>query len=81
MPLEITDEIIDAIIQNEGRHLDRPRKPHASARAPQAPKNMAALKPAWAELPPGTAEDPAATNQDENPGHVRLRGQTPGLKR
>jgi len=56
MPSSITDEIIDAIIQNEQRHGCRPRERHASARPPQAAGNLACLKPEWSQLPPGWAE-------------------------
>jgi hypothetical protein len=56
MSVSITDEIIDAIIQNEGRH----RCQAAKAR-PEVPgsRRMADLKPAWSQLPPGAMPDGA----------------------
>jgi hypothetical protein len=57
MSCSITDEIIDAIIQNEQRHVCRPRGRHASVRLPQAAGNLASLKPEWSQLPPGWAEN------------------------
>jgi hypothetical protein len=45
----ITDEIIDAIIQNEHRHVCRPGQP---PRLVRAPRNLASLKPDWSQLPP-----------------------------
>ena len=47
-----TDEIIDAIIQNDRRHVGRPRKP-LPAWLPKDAWNLAALKPDWGQLPPG----------------------------
>jgi hypothetical protein len=50
MSVTITDEIIDAIIQNEHRHVcRRPRRP---AGVPRAPRSIACLKPDWSQLPP-----------------------------
>ena len=49
--VSITDEIIDAIIQNEQRHVCRP----ARTRRPPAPRSMASLRPDWGQPPP---EDP-----------------------
>jgi hypothetical protein len=57
MSVSITDEIIDAIIQNERRHVGRPGQTPASARAPQGPRSMACLKPDWGQLPPDSRED------------------------
>jgi len=57
MPSLITDEIIDAIIQNERRHVCRAVTPHPSARALQETRNLALLRPDWTQLPPGWAED------------------------
>ena len=56
MSCSITDEIIDAIIQNEQRHVCRPRERHAPVRLPQAAGNLACQKPEWSQLPPGWAE-------------------------
>ncbi|MDR3670883.1 MAG: hypothetical protein P4L36_08565 [Holophaga sp.] len=47
--VSITDEIIDAIIQNENRHVCRPGRQRGPARAPQS---TADLKPDWGQLPP-----------------------------
>jgi hypothetical protein len=60
MFVSITDEIIDAIIQNENRHVCRPGRLNRSARAPQAPSNMASLKPDWSQLPPSAAGEGSA---------------------
>jgi hypothetical protein len=49
MFVSITEEIIDAIIQNEGRRVGQPRKPFPVARAP---RNLADLKPEWGQVPP-----------------------------
>ena len=57
MSCSITDEIIDAIIQNEQRHVCSPRERRAWARLPRAAGNLACLKPEWAQLPPGWAEE------------------------
>ena len=57
MPSQITDEIIDAIIQNEGRHLGRSGKSHPPVRTLLATRNLACLKPDWTQLPPGWAEE------------------------
>ena len=47
--VSITDEIIDAIIQNEHRHVCRPgRRPGPD----RAPRSRAELKPDWGQLPP-----------------------------
>jgi hypothetical protein len=54
MSVSITDEIIDAIIQNEGRHPFRPAKPRSET---LGPRRMADLKPAWSQLPPGAMPD------------------------
>jgi hypothetical protein len=59
MSVSITDEIIDAIIQNEGRHVCRPGQLPRSARAPQGPRSMASLKPDWGQLPPGSPREEA----------------------
>ena len=59
MPCSITDEIIDAIIQNEHRHVGRSRERFPSARTLQAAGNVACVKPEWSQLPPGWAEDPS----------------------
>ena len=58
MPFEVTNQIIDAILHNEGRHLGREARPRPEARtgariAP-APKSMANLKPDWCQVPPET---------------------------
>ncbi len=58
----ITDEIIDAIIQNERRHLCRPPAGLPYPRHPQALGDRSLLKPDWGQLPPDAAEDPAATD-------------------
>jgi hypothetical protein len=42
--ISITDEIIDAIIQNERRHVGRPRKPLPSAWVPETSWNLAFSK-------------------------------------
>jgi len=58
MPISLTDEIIDAIIQNEGHHLGLPRlgsAPHrgpAVPRYPALPRTDSQLAAAWTE-PPG----------------------------
>ncbi len=57
MPHSITDEIIDAIIQNEQRHVCRPRERQAWPRTLQAAGNPASARPEWSQLPPGWAED------------------------
>jgi hypothetical protein len=51
--MSITDEIIDAIIQNENRHVCRQPRP---VRAPQATRNRADLKPDWGQLPPDATD-------------------------
>lgn len=56
MSCTITDEIIDAIIQNEKRHVCHPRELHAAARPSQVAGNLACLKPEWGQFPPGWAE-------------------------
>jgi len=63
MSCSITDEIIDAIIQNEQRHAGRARGRQAPARTPQATGNLACLKPEWGQLPPGWAEDPGTPDR------------------
>lgn len=74
MPFSITDEIIDAIIQNEHRHVCRPRLRHPSPRALQATGNRARLKPDWTQLPPGDnlkallPDEPQATRLSSRPG-------------
>jgi len=60
MPFSITDEIIDAIIKNEHRHVCRPCRPYPSPRALQTTGNRARLKPDWAQLPPGEHPESAA---------------------
>jgi hypothetical protein len=60
MAIRITDEIIDAIIQNEHRHVCRLAAGRPFPRTPWAPCNRADLRPDWIQLPPGVADDPAA---------------------
>jgi hypothetical protein len=57
----ITDEIIDAIIQNEGRHLEHPRAQRASAWVP-------ARRPA---APPGPGPERAPRLAGEDPDPCR----------
>jgi hypothetical protein len=54
MNVSITDEIIDAMIQNEQRLSGRPRKPIPIpvTWAPQGSRNLSVLKPDWTQLPP-----------------------------
>ena len=56
MSVSITDEIIDAIIQNETRHGLRPGRQQRFAPAPRTSGNRAELKPDWGQLPPGALE-------------------------
>lgn len=57
MTLSITDEIIDAIIQNQGCHIDRPdRKQRFLSWRPRI--HFAVLKPDWVSLPADTIDDP-----------------------
>lgn len=56
MPLQLIDQIIDATLQNERRPL-RPGRPDPLDRVPRAPRSLAALKPAWCELPPEAARE------------------------
>jgi len=56
MRSDLTDEIIDAIIQNEGRHVERPRQ--ARGFAPPWPPAAPAPAQGWREPTPGAA--PAA---------------------
>jgi len=59
MSFTITDEIIDAIIQNERRHVCR-RPPRAAA-VPRSPRSVARLKPDWSQLPPDAGDTGACT--------------------
>ena len=47
--VSITDEIIDAIIQNENRHVCRPRQRRGPDRVP---RSTAGLRPDATSLPP-----------------------------
>jgi len=49
MRSDLTDEIIDAIIQNEGRHVERPRQARGFAPPwqPGAPAPTPVLTPGW----------------------------------
>jgi len=57
MPFQLTDEIVDAILQNEGRHVRRAGKPRLPAGALLTTRNLACLKPEWSQLPPGWTEE------------------------
>ena len=65
MPFEVTNQIIDAILHNEGRHLGREpklrRDVRTGARIAPTPGSMANLKPDWCQLPPETK--PGAENR------------------
>jgi hypothetical protein len=79
MPFSFTDEIIDAIIQNEHRHVCGPRKLHPSPRTLQTTGNRARLKPDWAQLPPEDhpeAAAPGGTGQAAKPSS----GPGPGAR-
>jgi hypothetical protein len=52
MNVPITEEIIDAIIQNDRRHGQRPSQ-NLPAWVPKGIRNLAVLKPVWGQLPPG----------------------------
>jgi hypothetical protein len=52
MFVTLTDEIIDAIIQNEKRHVCR--RPQRAAGVPRAP--IAWPKPDWSQLPPDSGD-------------------------
>ncbi len=54
---DLTDEIIDAIIQNERRHVERPRSVRGCARPPWLPAAPAPVQ-AWRRGEP--AATPAA---------------------
>jgi|GEM_PF-1881164 hypothetical protein len=56
MPCSITDEIIDAIIQNEQRHVCRPREWHPAARTRDSAAGAVRVKPEWSQLHPGWEE-------------------------
>ena len=51
MLFEVTDELVNAIFQNEGRKAAREPKHLASG-------NKATLKPDWCQLPPGARTVP-----------------------
>ncbi len=55
MTVSITDEIIDAIIRNQGCQMDRPEK--AQRLLPWGATNLAALKPDWETLFAITKDD------------------------
>jgi len=57
VPAQITDEIIDAILQNEGRPARRSGPSRIPVRTLLASRNLACLKPDWTQLPPGWAEE------------------------
>ena len=70
MSASITDEIIDAIIQNEHRHVCRPGNPQPA----RSSSNVAYLKPDWGQCPPEAWGDPAGADlrrRDARPGHPR----------
>ena len=59
MTLHILDEIIDAILQNEGYRVDRPT---TSRPFPGLPRSQSAFRPDWMQQLPGASEEslPAA---------------------
>jgi len=54
MTRQILDEIIDAIIQNDGRHAAQPRSRRPF---PQQPRAKSAYRPEWTQQLPGTFEE------------------------
>lgn len=56
MLLQLTDQIIDAMLQNERRPIRRGR-PDPLDRLPRAPRSLAALKPGWGELAPDAVRE------------------------
>ena len=60
MLFEVTNELVDAIIRNEGRYLDRQGgrerrvrfEPRPVNPAVPRPNSRAAQKPDWVQLPP-----------------------------
>ena len=56
MAVSLTDEIIDAILQNEHSLLGRTNRT-PRPRTPWAPSTLADLKPDWGQCLPGTQPD------------------------
>jgi hypothetical protein len=62
MLFEVTNELVDAIIRNEGRHVGRERKFRLEPRPVPTPNNRATQKPDWIQLPPGMKQPLPSTN-------------------
>jgi hypothetical protein len=76
MFVSITDEIIDAIIQNERCHAGRSRKPQPSTPALRASRNLADLKPDWSQFLPGTVDAMTVVDRRSGTGFTYPRMQS-----
>ena len=55
MLFEVTNQIIDAMLDNERRQLGRTHRPGSTPTRIPAPANTSTQKPDWCQLPPGGA--------------------------